>query len=297
MTQPTGNKSNSDLLDGNKLYIERARLALPILVRQAKAGEPIYYSDLAEELGMSNPRNLNYVLGAIGNALEALAKREKSTKIPVINCLVINKTDNLPGEGISWFIDKKNFEKLTKNQKRETVKQILTEIYLYPNWDLVLKELGLSPVKSNFSTKFRSEILKWKKKYGSGGESQSHKVFKEYLAHHPEIFGLELDLVGVTEYVLPSMDTIDVLFDNKRDKVGIEAKSIISDTPDILRGLFQCVKYKALIEAEQKVNDLIPDCQVVLALEGEFPRELIPIRNLLGIEIIEKIERKTFANK
>lgn len=291
MTQPTGYKSNSDLLEGDKLYIARARLTLPILVRQAKAGEPIYYSDLAEELSMPNPRNLNYVLGAIGNALEAIAKREKIDKIPVINCLVVNKTDNLPGEGINWFIDKKNFDKLTKKQKRETVKRILTEIYAYPDWDWVLNELGLLPSKLEFAKKFRPEILKRKNKYGSGGESQQHKDFKEYLAKHPEIFGLKSDLVGETEYELPSMDSIDVLFQTKGDKIGIEAKSIISDTTDILRGLFQCVKYKALIEAEQKVNDLIPSCRVVLALEGDFPKELICIRNQLGIEILDNLKK------
>jgi len=53
-------------ISGEKLYQERARAALPLLVRQAQAGAPIFYSDLADELGMPNPRNLNYVLGSIG---------------------------------------------------------------------------------------------------------------------------------------------------------------------------------------------------------------------------------------
>jgi hypothetical protein len=297
MTQPTGHKSNADLLTGDKLYIERARLTLPILVRQAKAGEPIFYSDLAEEIEMPNPRNLNYVLGAIGNALEALAKREKTEKIPVINCLVVNKSDNLPGEGIGWFIDKKNFEKLSKNQKRETVKRLLSEIYAYPDWDWVLNELGLDSIKTEFAKKFKPHFIKSNRRYGNGGESQQHLDFKNFLAKHPDLFGLNADIDGVTEYELPSMDTIDVLFDNKGDIVGVEAKSIISDSNDILRGLFQCVKYKALIEAEQKVNDLIPNCHVILALEGEFPKELIGIKNQLGIDVIDKIKNKRLLTR
>lgn len=44
---------------GSKLYQQRAQKALPILVRQAKARQSIYYSQLAQELGMPNPRNLN----------------------------------------------------------------------------------------------------------------------------------------------------------------------------------------------------------------------------------------------
>src|ERR1700733_23901 len=52
----------ASLLVGHELYLERARDAFPMLVRQAHARQTIFYSDLAGELNMSNPRNLNYVL-------------------------------------------------------------------------------------------------------------------------------------------------------------------------------------------------------------------------------------------
>ena len=55
----TAKIANSDLLNGEKLYLERAKVTLPYLVRQAKAGQTIYYSDLAKEVGIPNPRNLN----------------------------------------------------------------------------------------------------------------------------------------------------------------------------------------------------------------------------------------------
>jgi hypothetical protein len=51
----------SEPISGDRLYQERARRALPLLVRQAQAGAPIHYSELAEELGMPNPRNLSGV--------------------------------------------------------------------------------------------------------------------------------------------------------------------------------------------------------------------------------------------
>lgn len=66
---------------GDKLYQQRARKALPFLVRQAIVGETIFYSDLAEELEMPNARNLNYVLGCIGTTLEELAE-ETEEEIP-----------------------------------------------------------------------------------------------------------------------------------------------------------------------------------------------------------------------
>ena len=104
----TGTKTFDADIDGDKLYQKRARLVLPILVRQAKAEQPIYYSDLAEEIGMPNPRNLNYVLGAIGNTLKKFGEIWNE-EIPLINFLVINKSNGLPGEGIYYFIKDREY--------------------------------------------------------------------------------------------------------------------------------------------------------------------------------------------
>src|SRR4051794_35751946 len=89
-------------ISGDALYQRKAREALPILVRQAEACRPITYGDLAEEIGMPNPRNLNLPLGSIGQTLENLSKRWRE-KIPPLQCLVVNKNTGLPGEGIDWF--------------------------------------------------------------------------------------------------------------------------------------------------------------------------------------------------
>ena len=64
---------------------------------------------------------------------------------------------------------------------------------------------------------------------GGGGESKSHKLFKEFIAANPKAIGLtnKLDKVEI-EYVLPSADTIDVLFYSKKLKIGVEVKSKIS---------------------------------------------------------------------
>lgn len=281
----TAKIANADLLEGEKLYLDRARITLPYLVQLAKAGKTIYYSDLAQQVGIPNPRNLNYVLGSIGNALIDLGDRTKN-KIPPIQCLVVNKRQELPGEGIGWFITQRDFSKLTKTQKQKIVSKQLIEIYSYPHWDWVLDELGLKPVIMDLDVE-----LKLAKNRKGGGESEHHKKFKEYIANNPSVLGLKSDLeIGQQEYLLPSADAIDVLFTEKGLKIGVEVKSIISDTADILRGLFQCVKYKHLIEAEQIVNNEVPDSRTILALQGCLPAELLTVKNLLGVEVIEKIE-------
>jgi hypothetical protein len=111
MTMPETGEAAVGLIDGEKKYQERARRALPILVRQAKAHETMFYGDLAAELGMSNPRTLNWPLGAIGNSMLRLAE-SWDRRVPPIQALVINKSTGLPGDGISWFApDAENFKK------------------------------------------------------------------------------------------------------------------------------------------------------------------------------------------
>jgi hypothetical protein len=281
----TAKIANSDILIGDKLYQERARQTLPYLVRQAKAGQTIYYSELAKEIHITNPRNLNFILGAIGNALIDLGNRTK-IEIPPIQCIVINKREQLPGEGIGWFISPKDFSKLNKTQKQKVVGAQLTKIYTFQYWDWVLEQLNLEPIPTNLD-----DELEEAKNGRGGGESQQHKKFKDFISKNPSVLGLNADLAkGKQEYALPSADTVDVLFTDKDLKIGIEVKSSISNTADILRGLFQCVKYKYLIEAEQTVDDEFPNSRIILALQGRFPEELNLVRNLLGVEVVDNIK-------
>ena len=91
------------LIGGDKLYQKRARRALPILVRQAIAHRTMFYTELASELGMSNPRNMNFPLGAIGNTILHLAETW-GRPVPPIQALVVNKSTGLPGVGIAWRV-------------------------------------------------------------------------------------------------------------------------------------------------------------------------------------------------
>lgn len=283
----TGEITAQNALCGNKLYQVRARAALPLLVRQAKAEQPIFYSNLALELGMPNPRNLNYVLGAIGNALIQLG-RKWSVKIPPIQCIVINKNTGMPGEGISWFVsDKEAFKQSSSRQKKRIMQQMLTEVFQFTRWDEVLAEFGLSPAKS-IAPKFST--TKASPHYSREGESEEHRQLKRFVANNPHIVGLPAKAgLGQTEYEFPSADVIDVLFIQGRKWVGVEVKSRKSSVEDIARGIYQCVKYQALIDAVQMVEQKQPHTRVVLLLERDFPVDLLGLRNTLGIEVIDSV--------
>lgn len=286
MNKETQTAQVAEVLDGDKLYQKRARAALPLLVRQAQAGNPIFYSDLAAELGMPNPRNLDYVLGSIGQALEKLSE-VWGVKVPPIQCLVVNKNTGLPGEGIGWFLMKKeDFSKLTKRQQRTIIEAELQHVYAFPRWHEVLKAFQLQPAGTNFTQLVKAAVT-----YGGKGEGEGarHQRLKEFVAKNPQAIGLSASTPqGAQEFRLPSGDSIDVMFQHK-DWVAVEVKSAISPTPDILRGLFQCVKYRAVIEAVQATELLPQNARALLVLEGALPSELLPIKNTLRIEVIEHV--------
>lgn len=275
----------SEPISGDKLYQERAREALPLLVRQAQAGTTIHYSDLAEELGMQNPRNLNYVLGSIGQSIELLSE-EWREKVPPIQCLVVNKVTGLPGEGIGWFLIKKEaFADLPLKQKRVIVDAELQHVYAYQRWPEVLKALSLEPTEADF-TSLVSKASLW----AGGGEGERHKALKEYVATHPKSIGLKAGTPnGTTEHPLPSGDFLDVSFLHREVWVAAEVKSAISPESDLIRGMFQCVKYRAVMEAVQTAKARPQNARAVLVLESSLPASLVALKNLLGVEVVEGV--------
>ncbi len=275
---------------GEKTYQRRAREALPLLVRQAEAGEKIYYSDLATEMGMTNPRTLNYPLGCVGDALVSLSERWEE-EVPPIQCLVVNKRDGLPGEGIGWFIPRvEEFRMLPRARQRRLLEEALAGVFAYPRWREVLRELRL-PGPPSFDARTLSEAARVRRI--PGGEGKAHRVLKEYVAVHPEILGLASGMEAEVECPLPSGDAVDVLFRDSEGWYAAEVKPDSTSDADLVRGIFQCVKYRAILEAWQASLGLPPGARAVLVLGKTLPTKLRPLKNRLGIETVENVTARS----
>ena len=74
---------------------------------------------------------------------------------------------------------------------------------------------------------------------------------------------------------------MDVYFN--RAAVGVEVKTADAGFDEIHRGIFQCVKYRAVLQAQQIYNRRIPTADCRLALGGELPLELQEIVTLFGV--------------
>ena len=267
-------------ISGNLTSQKQARTILPILVRQAMARQKITYGKLGEEIGVHH-RALRYPLGYIRKVLCELGKQWKE-EIPHIQGLVVNQKTGLPGDGVIFLYGRK----LNPREKEAIVEKKLGDIFSYPKWLDVLEALGLPP-----AAPLDPQSDEPPTDHQSGtAESEAHQRLKDYIAWHPEVIKLGTSLApGETEVVLPSGDKVDVLFRSDRSHIAVEVKSCISNEADLIRGLFQCVKYRAILRACRSLEGGSYEANARLVLEGLLPKALIPVRNTLGVTVIENI--------
>jgi len=116
---------------------------------------------------------------------------------------------------------------------------------------------------------------------------------KEFVAAHPEAVGLPRSTVkGRCEFPLPSGDRLDVSFSTRAGWVAVEVKSAISDEADIVRGLYQCVKYVAVMRAVEASEKREVGAQALLAIARCLPSGLVPLKNMLGVTVVENVPSK-----
>ena len=146
--------------------------------------------------------------------------------------------------------------------------------------------------ESNGDESANGDKPKHKNRGGGGGEKDPHNDLKNYIAENPSAVELNESLAPgkIEQKLLPTDDQPDVLFQDTHCRIAVEVKSRISPQTDLERGLFQCVKYKALLEARRIVDEKTYEVDAILAIECSLPKELISIRDKLGIKVIENVE-------
>jgi hypothetical protein len=271
-----------------ELYQRRAFDVLPILVRQAWTGKSMTYGQVAREVRMPNRRNLNYVLGSIGRSLQELATQWQSD-IPAIQSLVVNEKSGLPGPGFDNCLpNPAEYRSAPLDRKRGMIQWLWDTAKAYPDWPKVLEYFGLVPSSGlPLDTAFPQNV---RRAFGNGGEGPAHGEFKQFVVDHPKCVGVQGRIISAEpEYHFLSADSVDVLFKTRRECVAVEVKAHDALEQDILRGIFQWVKYRALLEAEHAVNQDPLPFRVILALEGALPTKWREIVTTLGVKVVEQI--------
>lgn len=126
--------------------------------------------------------------------------------------------------------------------------------------------------------------------FGFGGEGEHHLQLKEFIYNNPQYIGISDYVERDMEHILLSGDKIDVWFKlTDGSEIAIEIKSKISSDADILRGLYQCVKYKAILNAENLAHNGKHNNLTYLVLGRDLSAANKEIQKLFDITTFEDV--------
>lgn len=276
-------KSYSYIIDNPPKGYERsyhlAKQMIPVLVSWAQEKRsPQYYGTLSKAIGHGTAR-IGRQLGVIAKVIRDLNSASHKD-VPLLNALVINQNSKRPGDGLGDVID--GYYEWDEKKKNQEAHNLNAKAYAYKDWPWVLKALGLMP----YTGSFEESIRKGNYKKGDS-EGPYHKALKVFILDHPDQFSISNVKAKENEHVLLSGDRLDVYFKLKDGKqIAIEVKSRISDDADILRGIYQCVKYKAVLSAECLAHGENGNVDAFLVIENEMSEENRKTANMLSVKYI-----------
>lgn len=269
-------------------------LALPILVHRAKTRRTITYGELGEEIyrrfgEVPTKRKTLYgqPVGAIGLAIEDLAKAT-GEQIPPLNALVVNATTQLPGDGVNQFVEhflgKSLRNKLSNQDRRDLMRYTMERVWDYSRWDWVAANLGAEPLQvADLGESGPLDLPPIERPMG--GESKEHKALKHWVCQHPEIFS-EYGTFGPgePEHCLRSGDSLDAYFHAGTASLAVEVKASQAREAELVRGVFQVVKYRAVLKAEQIAIGKVPNAQAILVTTQPLPKIARQLAERLMVE-------------
>jgi hypothetical protein len=287
-----------EAMKGDEWSPAMARRIMPLLVSYAEACKSVTYGQLSQEVIRRKwghyvmPVAYRYPAGAIGYAIEK-TEAEWGEPIPPINALVVNEVTGLPGKGIDFFLKNylglvKRQKSVTKDQRQSVIEEIHKDIFNYAGWRKLLHHYGLADPPPLIEKREIKKTLGKQYNWSGEAESEAHKRLKTYISQHPESIELPKTAApGIREYVLPSADKIDILFLDNDWRVAVEVKAANSNDDDLRRGVFQCVKYRELLRAEQRTEGSIPQARALLVTERVLPENLVKEARLLQVPVVK----------
>lgn len=237
------------------------------------------------------PTHVGAVAGALMDQIEGV-----DSSAPPINAL-ITRPSGIPGHGFGGYYNRlwrpgggRTWDKLARARKLEVVEEIRAAVRQYADWDDLYRKLyGAAPsrvvVRKRFTEK-GGKPPETSRRPGTG-ESKEHRTLKLWAAANPEALGLSRAMVGIPEQGLLSGDRIDVLFSDGVEFVAVEVKSVRSSEADWQRGIYQCIKYGRVLEAQQLPVEVT--VRTILLTELPLTAELKARARSLGV--LTKVHR------
>lgn len=258
------------------------------LIDAAKRRRSITYGEakrrLEAEIGFSDifPTRVGIPAGALMSDIQNKwpAKKKKwPEKCPLLNILLVRQDILLPGDGAGQFMarylndrDLKSdgFRQKYPKRWRDACEKIAMDVYAFEDWDQVYHHTfdeHLPTLKSP-KGKDRDGI-----RHNRKGEGENHRNLRMWVKNNPgKIKKSYKNFRSDTEVVLDSADRVDVVYYDRNMTVAIEVKSCDSNDEDLRRGIFQCIKYRAVMKAMDIRSE--PKVDALLVTQKDLPGDL-----------------------
>lgn len=296
MNKQSSDHPHWDVRPWGKRGRQMAPPTLSLLVKRAREGEPITYSELADRLeseyGFAQPFRKTFYgspVGLVGYVLQTLGD-EWGTTLPPLNVIVVGKTSRQPGSGADPLLEdyfNAVGRSFTPRQRRVLVDEAQRAVFDYGHrWKDVAEALWVRVWTPSAGRSTETDILKLPKRGGVGArESLEHISLKVWAKAHPAFFQRHGRFApGENEYPLSSGDVVDVHFTNRRQRLAVEVKPSHASPDELKRGVFQVVKYRAVMRAEQRALCQVPNAQAVLLTTTRPDAELWALLRRLEVE-------------
>ena len=206
---------------------------------------------------------------------------------PLLNVLLVRSDTGLPGAGAVGYLARRypDIRWLRREgahedaRWRDLIEDEAARVYGYARWNEVYRlvyDCLLPAADADLAGKERDGTGR------GGGEGVNHRALRLKVTREPGLVrkGLRPEYTE-TEVELLSGDRVDVVSAAKDGTVAIEVKSRDSNWNDLRRGVYQCVKYRAVMAAQDMRR--VPTVESWLVTETELPGELKALARRLGV--------------
>lgn len=274
------------------------------LIAVALDGDTVTYGDIKamleteEDFSTVFATRIGFVAGTLMHRLQ-----DVDPKAPLINVLVVNQIDRQPSKGAGSFMAERfGVPKLAKDDAKqkhpalweEHYERAASEVYAYKekDWAKLFKKAFGTDLNLAAIADERDERMKGaeqdgldynNRRYGKGGEGPEHAALRKWVTDNPGAIKKAFSKARTdTEVDLFSGDRVDSVYYCEDRTVVLEVKSRISNEIDMRRGVYQCIKYRA-VKAAMDVRDN-PVVEAYLVTETEVSGE---IKGLLKLHKIK----------
>ncbi len=268
------------------------------LITAAKERRVVTYGEAMEKLereeGFSSIGRATKLGFPAGKLMDVLYEADEDS--PLLNSLLVRQDTRLPGAGIGGYLaNHYGIKKLGKDGAidkhpklwSEYSEDAMQEVYDFDGWEDLYERA--------FHRKYVADVVAKKRKTGKdgaekdgiprgrGGEGENHKALRLWVTENSKKIAPRLKGVrSETEVELLSGDRVDSVYYADGQTLAIEVKSSTSNWYDLQRGIYQCVKYQAVMKAMDPREDAV--VSALLVTEDKLDGTLKALAKQLGIK-------------